>query len=39
VLCLPLYGGLTEADVDRICDMVVAVREGVRRNVAAGAAE
>jgi dTDP-4-amino-4,6-dideoxygalactose transaminase len=39
VLCLPLYGGLTESDVDRICDMVVAVREGVRRNVAAGAAE
>jgi dTDP-4-amino-4,6-dideoxygalactose transaminase len=39
VLCMPLYGGLTESDVDRICDMVVAVREGVRRNVAAGAAE
>ena len=22
VLCLPLYGGLAEADVDRICDMI-----------------
>jgi len=39
VLCVPLYGGLTESDVDRICDMVVAVRDSVRRNVAAGAAE
>jgi dTDP-4-amino-4,6-dideoxygalactose transaminase len=39
VLCLPLYGGLSESDVDRICDMVVAVREAARRNVAAGAAE
>jgi dTDP-4-amino-4,6-dideoxygalactose transaminase len=38
VLCVPLYGGLTESDVDRICDMVGAV--GVRRrSVAAGAAE
>jgi dTDP-4-amino-4,6-dideoxygalactose transaminase len=40
VLCLPLYGRLTEADVDRIGDMVEAIREGARRNVAAaGAAE
>ncbi len=39
VLCLPLYGGLSESDVDRICDMVVAIHEGVRRSVAAGAAE
>ena len=39
VLCVPLYGGLTESDVDRICDVVVAVRDSVRRNVAAGAAE
>ena len=39
VLCVPLYGGLTEADVDRICDMVAVVRDSVRRNVAAGAAE
>ena len=39
VLCVPLYGGLTESDVDRICDMVGAVGEDVRRKVAAGAAE
>ena len=40
VLCMPLYGGLSDADVDRICDMVVAIGEGARRNVAAaGAAE
>jgi dTDP-4-amino-4,6-dideoxygalactose transaminase len=39
VLCLPLYGGLSESDVDRICDMVVAVREAARRSVAAGATE
>jgi len=39
VLCVPLYGGLAESDVDRICDMVAAVGEGVRRQVAAGAAE
>jgi dTDP-4-amino-4,6-dideoxygalactose transaminase len=39
VLCLPLYGSLSESDVDRICDMVVAIHEGVRRKVAAGAAE
>ena len=39
VLCVPLYGGLAESDVDRICDMVVAIGEDARRNVAAGAAE
>jgi dTDP-4-amino-4,6-dideoxygalactose transaminase len=39
VLCVPLYGGLSEADVDRICDMVGAVGEHARRKVAAGAAE
>jgi len=39
VLCVPLYGGLSEADVDRICDMVAAVGEQARRSVAAGAAE
>jgi dTDP-4-amino-4,6-dideoxygalactose transaminase len=39
VLCMPLYGALSEADVDRICDMVLAIRESARRNVAAGAAE
>jgi dTDP-4-amino-4,6-dideoxygalactose transaminase len=39
VLCLPLYGGLSESDVDRICDMVVAIHDGIRRNVPAGAAE
>ena len=39
VLCLPLYGGLAESDVDRICEMMVAIREAARRNVAAGAVE
>ena len=39
VLCLPLYGALGETDVDRICDMIVAVREAARSNVGAGAAE
>jgi len=39
VLCMPLYGGLAESDVDRICDMIVAIREASRRNVAAGAVE
>ena len=39
VLCMPLYGGLAESDVDRICDMIVAIREDTRRNVAAGAVE
>ena len=41
VLCVPLYGGLTESDVDRICDMVATIGEGARRKVAAsaGAAE
>jgi dTDP-4-amino-4,6-dideoxygalactose transaminase len=38
VLCLPLYGGLAEDDVDRICDMVAAI-QSAHRNVAAGAAE
>jgi dTDP-4-amino-4,6-dideoxygalactose transaminase len=38
VLCLPLYGGLGEASVDRICDMILAVRER-HRNVAAGTVE
>ena len=36
VLCLPLYGALTIDDVDRICDMVVAVGEEIRRRVGAG---
>lgn len=27
VLCLPLYGGLSEADVDRICDMIATIRD------------
>ena len=39
VLCVPLYGGLAESDVDRICDMVAAIGEGARRRVVAGAAE
>ena len=39
VLCMPLYGALAESDVDRIGDMVTAIRDGARRNVAAGAAE
>jgi dTDP-4-amino-4,6-dideoxygalactose transaminase len=39
VLCLPLYGGLSESDVDRICDMIVAIREAARHDVAASAAE
>jgi dTDP-4-amino-4,6-dideoxygalactose transaminase len=32
VLCLPLYGGLSESDVDQICEMVAAVHEGSHRN-------
>jgi len=39
VLCLPLYGALTESDVDRIADMVLAIRSAAGRGVAAGAAE
>jgi len=40
VLCVPLYGGLSESDVDRICDMIAAIGAGARGNVAAaGAAE
>jgi len=39
VLCLPLYGALTESDVDRICDMILAVRETARHDEAAGGAE
>jgi dTDP-4-amino-4,6-dideoxygalactose transaminase len=39
VLCLPLYGGLSEADVNEICDMVAAVGEHARHRVSAGAAE
>jgi dTDP-4-amino-4,6-dideoxygalactose transaminase len=39
VLCMPLYGALAESDVDRIGDMVTAIRDGARRNVVAGAAE
>jgi len=35
VLCLPLYGGLGDADVDRICDMVVVIGEGARGRVVA----
>ncbi len=37
VLCLPLYGGLDAADVDRICDMIAFVGAEARRRVAAGA--
>ena len=39
VLCVPLYGGLSETDVNRICDMVAAVGEHARHRVSAGAAE
>jgi dTDP-4-amino-4,6-dideoxygalactose transaminase len=39
VLCLPLYGGLAENDIDRICDMIVAVREHRIRSVPAGTIE
>ena len=41
VLCLPIHGGLSDVDVDRICDMVAFVREDLPRprHVAAGAAE
>jgi dTDP-4-amino-4,6-dideoxygalactose transaminase len=39
VLCLPLYGALAEADVDRIGDMIEVIREDARRSVVAGAAE
>jgi len=39
VLCLPLYGGLEERDVDRICDIIAAIGAGIRRTVGAGAAE
>jgi len=39
VLCVPLYGGLSETDVNRICDMVAAVGEHARHSVSAGAAE
>ena len=39
VLCVPLYGELTEADVDRICDVIAFVRDGAVRNVAAGTVE
>jgi dTDP-4-amino-4,6-dideoxygalactose transaminase len=39
VLCVPLYGRLSDADVERICDMIVAVQERVCRDVAAGTAE
>ncbi len=37
VLCLPLYGALAPADIDRICDMIVAIGERARRGVGAGA--
>ena len=37
VLCLPLYGGLEPGHVDRICDMIVAIGDGARRRVTAGA--
>ena len=37
VLCMPLYGALTESDVDRIVDMVVAIRSAAARGVAAAA--
>jgi dTDP-4-amino-4,6-dideoxygalactose transaminase len=37
VLCVPLYGALSESDVDRICDMITAIGQAARRHVAAGA--
>jgi dTDP-4-amino-4,6-dideoxygalactose transaminase len=40
VLCVPLYGGMSESDIDRICDMVAVIGQGARDKVAAaGAAE
>jgi len=39
VLCVPLYGGLSETDVNRICDMVAAIGDRARHSVSAGAAE
>jgi dTDP-4-amino-4,6-dideoxygalactose transaminase len=39
VLCLPLYGGLAESDVDRICQMVATIGAAAPGNVAASAAE
>jgi dTDP-4-amino-4,6-dideoxygalactose transaminase len=39
VLCVPLYGELSEADVDRICDAIAFVRDGAGRSVAAGTVE
>jgi len=39
VLCLPLYGGLTESDVDRISEMIAAIQARIRGNLAASAAE
>ena len=38
VLCVPLYGRLSEAEVDRSVDMVAAIGEHARHQVAAGAA-
>src|SRR5262249_2663429 len=32
VLCVPLYGGLMESDVDRICDMILAIRDSSPRD-------
>jgi len=32
VLCVPLYGSLTESDVDRICDMILAIRDSSPRD-------
>jgi dTDP-4-amino-4,6-dideoxygalactose transaminase len=39
VLCVPLYGELTEADIDRICDAVAFVRDAAGRKVVAGTVE
>jgi len=38
VLCVPLYGRLSESDVDRICDMMLAIRDRAATDVAARAA-
>jgi len=35
VLCLPLYGGLADTDVDRICDMVAAIGEAAHGRLVA----
>jgi len=37
VLCVPLYGGLSEGDVGRICDMILVIRERAAHDRVAGA--